>query len=166
MSAAESKRDTDNKLVSIFGKMRVEEKTGITRIESQIVDSSDTKRRLIQEIMTYGDEKVINYIDENSQAFMDLVDELGDEAGAKWDDLIVRFEWHFELEKIMQNEYQYTDEVMQAIEKAKNEPHLKYQFNEDMVNDWQIHLGEEKTGDDEDLYANIEKFIAKNLHVY
>jgi hypothetical protein len=35
-----------------------------------------------------------------------------------------------------------------------------------MVNDWQIHLGEEKTGDDEDLFANFEKFIAKNLHVY
>jgi len=112
MSATESKNDTDNKLVSIFGKMRVEEKTGITRIEDQIVDSSDTKRRLIQEILTYGDDKVINYIDENSQTFLDLVEEFGEEIGAKWDDLIIKFEWQFELEKIMQNEYQYTDEVM------------------------------------------------------
>ena len=50
------------------------------------------------------------------QQFLDLVDEFGEETGAKWDDLIVKFEWQFELEKIMQNEYQYTDEVMQAIE--------------------------------------------------
>jgi len=45
--------------------MRHQEYDNIVRIQDQIEDYSDNKRRLILEILTYGDKKVFQQINDN-----------------------------------------------------------------------------------------------------
>lgn len=144
-------------------KLRTDGYSAIADLEKVIDDYSNAKRKLILEILTFGDEKILCLINQNTQAFVELI-ESSDDAGTKWDDVIIRFEWHFESEKILKNEYQFTDPVMAALEKASTE--LKFMFNEEMVNDWQIHLGESKTGDDADLFADFDGYVNRNFNVY
>merc|ERR1712151_191585 len=94
----------------------------IANMKDKIEDFSDNKRRLILEILTYGDEKVFKQINDNSQVFLDLIDTCGDEAGAKWDDLIIKFEWTFEMKNILTDSN--NGPVAETLERAAHE--LKY----------------------------------------
>ena len=72
---------------------------------------------------------------EKHEAFLALVETEGDQAGIKWDDLIIRFEWLYDIEGFLQNPHiTPSEQMLEAINKAKFE--LKYNFNVEMIDIW------------------------------
>ena len=59
------------------------------------------QKKLILEVLSNGDDKVLKLIDAKKQAFLALVETFGETAGIKWDDLIIKFEWTFDVEAIL-----------------------------------------------------------------
>ena len=154
----------NGKLINLFGKMRFRDYDGIAGIEETIVDYSDTKRQLILDILTYGDDTILELVNKNHEAFLALIDTYGGGSGVKWDDLIIKFEWTFELQKILENDFAYSDAVLEALQEAKTK--LKFNFNEEMVNEWNTDLGARGKDDEENLYADFEEYVAKNFNIY
>ena len=60
-------------------------------------DYSDRKQSLLLEILTQGDDKVIRLIEDNPSSLKELLDTYGDSPGMLWEELVIRFEWQFEI---------------------------------------------------------------------
>ena len=100
---------------------------------------------------------------EKHETFLALVETEGKQAGIKWDDLIIRFEWLHDIETFLQNpHFTPSEEMLEAINKAKFE--LKYNFNVKMIDDWKVQV-ENKEGIS-DLYEDFEKYALKNANTY
>ena len=72
-------------------------------LKDSVEEFSLEKRKLVLEILSNGDDKVLKLIQDNHEAFVALVETQGGTAGMKWDDLIIKFEWTFHVEEILQN---------------------------------------------------------------
>ena len=59
------------------------------------------QKKLILEVLSNGDDKVLKLINAKKHAFLALVETFGETAGIKWDDLIIKFEWTFNVEAIL-----------------------------------------------------------------
>ena len=78
-----------------------------------------TVKKLVLEILTNGDDIVLKLIVERHEAFFALVETQGEHAGMKWDDLIIRFEWTFQVEQILTNlSSTASEKIINVIEKA------------------------------------------------
>ena len=110
---------------------------GLQNLGDEIKDFSDTKRKLILEILTNGDDKILKLINLQQVAFLALIDTYGGAPGMKWDDLVIKFEWTFMIKDMIENtSYAHTDPMHQALVKAAEK--LKFNFNEEMVSDWRV----------------------------
>ena len=65
-------------------------------------------------------------------AFLALINSQGNATGVKWDDLLIKFEWSFELKEILQNSVNL--DIGNCIEKAGET--MKFMFNKEMVDMW------------------------------
>ena len=90
---------------------------------------------------------------------MALLDTYGDIDGMKWDDLVIRFEWTFELQRILENST-LEDDIKKVIEEAGKK--MKFSFNEAMVLDWKSNLI--ASDYDEGLYETFEKYVYTPKH--
>ena len=106
---------------------------GIVALEELCGDYSDKKRGLLLEVLSNSDDIILNFINDQPTKFLALLDTHGKVEGTKWDDLVMKFEWTFELEKIL-NDSSIKEVFKSAIEDAGQK--LKYNFNEAMVRDW------------------------------
>ena len=61
------------------------------------------QKKLVLEVLSNGDDKVLKLINAKKHAFLALVETFGETAGIKWDDLIIKFEWTFDAEAILQS---------------------------------------------------------------
>ena len=64
---------------------------------------SSTQKKLILEVLSNGDGKVLKLIDSELKAFTGMIDAYGQAAGTKWDDLVIKFEWKFKVNEIQAN---------------------------------------------------------------
>ena len=62
---------------------------------------SVSQQRLVLDILNHSDMSVMELIAAEQQKFLKLIDADGDKVGTKWDDIIIRFEWIFNFQKIM-----------------------------------------------------------------
>jgi hypothetical protein len=85
------------------------------------------------EILTQGDEPILELISENPGAMKALLDSYGDSPGMLWEELIIRFEWTFELQRIY-DELQLDEDERAVIEEAEKK--IRYEFSYQMVKDW------------------------------
>eukprot|EP00347_Sterkiella_histriomuscorum_P018560 403345051 len=67
--------------------------------------------QLILEILEKGDERLRNLINEYIHRFINLIKEVSQLKGIKWDDIVLRFEWTFEADYIL--DYLKSEEATQ-----------------------------------------------------
>ena len=80
---------------------------------------------------------MLKLINDHKHAFLALVDTFGETAGIKWDDLIIKFEWTFQVTTILENpEFSKSEELQQVVQEAAEK--LKFSFNEEMVAQWRL----------------------------
>ena len=61
-----------------------------------------------------------------------MVETQGEKAGTKWDDLVIKFEWLFQIDEILANpDYAQSEQLFGVLERAAKD--LKYAFNDKMV---------------------------------
>ena len=82
----------------------------------------------------------------------------------KWDDLIIKFEWTFHVEEILQNQQDYgsSSEVQDALKKASND--LKFSFNSEMVSQWKLQLENKELTTS--VYEDFETYVYRNANMY
>ena len=98
------------------------------KIMNGIANLSLTAKKLVLEILSNGDDIVLKRIAERDEIFFALVETQGEQAGMKWDDLIIRFEWTFDVEDILKNlSATSSEKIINVIERASQE--LKFSFN-------------------------------------
>jgi len=73
---------------------------------------------LLLQILTKGDQKSIELLNEHYDEFKGFFREIGNQKGNKWDDILVKFEW-------VQANRQYESKPWYAK--------LKYEFDEELV---------------------------------
>ena len=78
-----------------------EKASAADKIMNGVENLSLTAKKLVLEILSNGDDIVLKLIVERHEAFFALVETQGEHAGTKWDDLILKFEWTFHVEKIL-----------------------------------------------------------------
>ena len=89
----------------------------MSELQEQCVDFSDRKQLLLYEILSQGDHKILNLIDSNPGAAKELLDTYGDSPGMLWEELVIRFEWIFEIQKI-QEDSSLSNEVQEVVTEA------------------------------------------------
>lgn len=98
---------------------------------------SDTKQTLLLDILTQGDDKILKLIAKNPDAMKALLDTYGDSPGMLWEELVMRFEWTFDLKSFKDN--MESVEVRAVIEEA--EKNYKYEFTMEMIKNWSSNIG-------------------------
>lgn len=96
LSPQQIKEQVEQKLKETFEKLSATY-SGIVELQEQASDYSDRKQTLLLEILTQGDEPILELINDNPGAMKALLDSYGDSPGMLWEELIIRFEWTFEL---------------------------------------------------------------------
>ena len=70
------------------------------------------------EILEKGDERLRNLINEYIHRFINLIKEVSQLKGIKWDDIVLKFEWTFEADYIL--DYLKSDEATQFKQQHKD----------------------------------------------
>lgn len=97
LTADEVKAQTEENLKTIFAE-HAKNYSRMSELQEQCVDFSDRKQLLLYEMLSQGDTKILNLIDSNPGAAKELLDTYGDSPGMLWEELVIRFEWIFEIQ--------------------------------------------------------------------
>lgn len=124
-------------------------------LQSFCSDYSDRKQTLLLEILTQGDDKVLSLISDNPGSLKELLDTYGDSPGMLWEELVIRFEWSFEIKKVYEDS-NMTEEIKAVVEEA--EKGIKFEFSEQMVTDWIASLTQ--ADNDDGLFESLMKFVS------
>jgi hypothetical protein len=109
MRPEEEVKDVENKFEKKFEELAITY-SKLQHLNEGLQNFSLAQKKLILEILSNGDEKILNLINENHEAFLALVETQGEAAGIKWDDLVIRFEWTFQIKEILENqEYAHSE---------------------------------------------------------
>ena len=96
MTAAQIIEETEKDLSNKFDSLH-KEYPNIYGLKEKSKDYSDKKKQLLLEILSKSDDKFLNLIDEQADPFLALLDSYGDKDGMLWEELVIRFEWTFEI---------------------------------------------------------------------
>ena len=102
-------------------------------------------------------------IDEQPNRLLALLDTYGNNDGMLWEELVIRFEWTFELQRIL-DDASLSDDVREAVGEAGRT--CKYDFNKAMVEAWQQSLV--GNSDEGSLIDSLVQYIyePKNYNAY
>ena len=84
----------------------------------------------------------MNLIDQQADPFLALLDSYGDVNGMLWEELVIRFEWTFEIQKYWMHS-ELEEEIKIAVQDASLAKKVKFCFNGTMVDDWSLTLLDE-----------------------
>jgi len=153
LTAEQAKKELEEELAKKFAEL-ARSRPGIQSLQVQVKDYSDKKLTLLLEILTRSDDKILNLINEQPGRLLALLDTYGNDDGMLWEELVIRFEWTFEMQRIL-DDSSLGDDVRQAIGEAGEK--LKFAFNETMVQDWKASLT--AADYEEGLYESLARYI-------
>ena len=79
----------------------------------------ETKQKdLILNVLRYSDEVVLELIEAKIDQFKEMINEYGNKDGTKWDDIIIRLEWHQDYQNMVLKYNEYVT-MIAILDKAK-----------------------------------------------
>ena len=79
----------------------------------------ETKQKdLILNVLRYSDGVVLELIEAKIDLFKEMINEYGNKDGTKWDDIIIRLEWHQDYENMVLKYNEYVT-MIAILDKAK-----------------------------------------------